>query len=715
MLKKQNFWGLFFTAILIMGHLSAQEIIPATANKLVTANMRVTSFNMSFLATANNTPAADTMVLANEFIKIIVNQGPIDQGRFALETTHGDPNNPNDDNQPLIFGRPIPWTSYTTVMIDGAPYVFGGINKKIEKRSGAKIKFGVCTYQEKTDSEIITKCQFDSISVTQHLSFFRNPSTRVKDTMLISYSIENQDQAPHTIGLRVMMDTKLGANDGAPFRIGDQALETEKQFTGSSLSDYWQTFDSLVSPNVIAQGSVRHEELGIAPPDKMYLVNWGTLVDNPWDFAYEEGRSFVRDGELEKDTALALYWQPVTIAPNGQRAIKTLYGMGGISMAAGTLSLGIAAPAEVYAGTKKEVLIMGYLANTSGYDAHNTVATFQLPKGMVPVKGKLINQLGDIKAGETRQIAVNAVLKEAIPGPQKISLKITSATLEDNRIERRIDILAPGKLKAEWILPKEKVITDNPFIDAILLLENNTSHNIDDIVMNLNSGPACELPQFDIAKKSLVSLDQKNKKVIHWKLRLKESNRHNIPLKVSLKTEAGVSESFSGTIELVKPDAVLILKPSKPKTTVGGYLYVDVIQKGYTPESISEFTIIYNDNLLKWMRTSLDKKWRDKIEYLSEPNQMRLILKTPMALTPSLLARIHFKCIAAGETEVILKTNNQAGSAEKIKINERIKTEEKINEPSKPAVQPKADEKTNSNEQNFIIENNINEGKVTPE
>ena len=57
-------------------------------------------------------------VLENEFIKIILNKGPQDQGRFSIETTNGDPLNLSDNNQLLIYGRPIPWTSYTTIKID---------------------------------------------------------------------------------------------------------------------------------------------------------------------------------------------------------------------------------------------------------------------------------------------------------------------------------------------------------------------------------------------------------------------------------------------------------------------------------------------------------------------------------------------------------------------------------------------------------------------
>ncbi|HPU76195.1 MAG TPA: hypothetical protein PLG65_08470, partial [Bacillota bacterium] len=71
--------------------------------------------------------------MSNDFIKIVVNPGPEEAGRFGVETTGGDPRNPADDDLPLIYGRPLPWTSYTTVQVDGVDWVFGG---KTTRRAG---------------------------------------------------------------------------------------------------------------------------------------------------------------------------------------------------------------------------------------------------------------------------------------------------------------------------------------------------------------------------------------------------------------------------------------------------------------------------------------------------------------------------------------------------------------------------------------------------
>jgi len=49
--------------------------------------------------------------LGNDYIVIVVNKDENGQGRFAIETTGGAPFQDSDDNKPLVYGRPKPWTS----------------------------------------------------------------------------------------------------------------------------------------------------------------------------------------------------------------------------------------------------------------------------------------------------------------------------------------------------------------------------------------------------------------------------------------------------------------------------------------------------------------------------------------------------------------------------------------------------------------------------
>ena len=46
----------------------------------------------------------------------------------------------------------------------------------------------------------------------------------------------------------------------------------------------------------------------VTPPSRVYFSNWGSIVDGLWDFNYQPGRDFMRAGEFDLDSAIALYW-----------------------------------------------------------------------------------------------------------------------------------------------------------------------------------------------------------------------------------------------------------------------------------------------------------------------------------------------------------------------------------------------------------------------
>ncbi len=114
-------------------------------------------------------PTPTGLSISNEFIKIRVNQGPAEAGRFAMDTTGGDPSRPAGANQPLIFGSREPWTSYTTVLVDGKPMLFGGPS---DRRAGKGVAVGTVTSEPKIEGEaIVTVSHVGEVEVRQELIF----------------------------------------------------------------------------------------------------------------------------------------------------------------------------------------------------------------------------------------------------------------------------------------------------------------------------------------------------------------------------------------------------------------------------------------------------------------------------------------------------------------------------------------------------------------
>src|SRR5690606_28789721 len=141
----------------------------------------------------------------------IVNSGPTNTGRFAVETTGGDPDRISDDYSPLIYKIPgqSPWTSYTTLRINGIDYVFGG---EPTERAGRAGLFG-----EKIsgpllidDTFIETVYQIGPIIATQRLSIIRSTTTGLLDTARIAYELYHSGTDPVDVGIRLMIDTMLG-------------------------------------------------------------------------------------------------------------------------------------------------------------------------------------------------------------------------------------------------------------------------------------------------------------------------------------------------------------------------------------------------------------------------------------------------------------------------------------------------------------------------
>ena len=171
-------------------------------------------------------------VVENEFIKIITGPEGFDHPRFSIETTGGDPSREEDNDLPLIYGRPKPWTSYTSIAINDVVYGFG---TQTVKRAGKKARYGQILATSVTQKGMVSVSKVGGIKATQTLSLFRNPLTNVEDSVLIEYRLINEATLTKNIGLRIMMDTMLGKNDAAPFRIGNDAVIAETSYVGDDI------------------------------------------------------------------------------------------------------------------------------------------------------------------------------------------------------------------------------------------------------------------------------------------------------------------------------------------------------------------------------------------------------------------------------------------------------------------------------------------------
>ena len=214
----------------------------------------------SLYASTGITSSTDGLI-SNEYIEFAVQNGGDYNGRFTVGTTGGNPDNPNDDNQKMLYGHPSPHTSYTTIRVDGVNYTYKPATQYPTVNP--------------SDFSNISEETIQNVSIKQVISIIESTSTQRKDTIQIKYIVKNNDSLGHELGLRIIMDTMLGSNDRAPFRVpGIGSVTKEIELSGDDIPEYWQAFDSLSSPVIISQGTLRNQGNN---PDKVQFTNWGRV------------------------------------------------------------------------------------------------------------------------------------------------------------------------------------------------------------------------------------------------------------------------------------------------------------------------------------------------------------------------------------------------------------------------------------------------------
>lgn len=383
--------------------------------------------------------------IENEYVRATVNAGERETGRFSVNVTNGYPSQPDSQNQPLIYGGKAPYTSYTTVRIDGKNFIFGG---ETVRRAGAGGKFGEqVTAPIEVNGVISCAYKFGDITVQQDLQIVRGQYSRVYDTVGIKYRLTNSGDTAHEVGIRMLIDTMCGKNDGAPFRISSKILSSPIAFSGEDIPEYFMAFDSVEKPTVVSLGTLRGGALTV--PNSLIVADWGTLADDQWQVTLADDASFIRKGEEESDTAAAIFWNPTTIGANQARVIQTQYGIGDVSFSKGNLSLGLfVVPAVDYDSAGDTTFnITGMLENSGNFLAKDAILSLELPEGLELVGGsKRVTGYAELKPAEGRQETwtVRPTGKAGGPLTVKVNVATKNATIEPNSVSRVVNVNVPA-------------------------------------------------------------------------------------------------------------------------------------------------------------------------------------------------------------------------------------------------------------------------------
>ncbi|HKB42388.1 MAG TPA: zinc ribbon domain-containing protein, partial [Gemmataceae bacterium] len=183
----------------------------------------------------------------------------------------------------------------------------------------------------------------EQVKVTQTVEVVHGPQTSRPDTCLVRYRIENGDQRGHRIGLRFLLDTYIGSNDGVPFLIpGKRELcNTQLEFRPPmQIPDFIQALEKedLTNPGTVAQIQLKLGA-GVEPPTSVTLGSYPNprlaqmLGDNRcrqektmWDVPVYSIKTLDNG-----DSAVTLYWEERELGPGQVREVGFSYGLGSVA------------------------------------------------------------------------------------------------------------------------------------------------------------------------------------------------------------------------------------------------------------------------------------------------------------------------------------------------------------------------------------------------
>jgi uncharacterized protein (TIGR03067 family) len=246
---------------------------------------------------------------------------------------------PRDPKKPKrLLGDERGATNNTVVRIDGTDHIFGTAKAgsqwtKIDGKTYKGIKDGTRRWQSAMDFA-------DSkVRITQTVEIVVGEQTRLYDTALVSYHIENLDSKPHKVGLRALIDTCIGGNPGQPIFIPPSTRDEQATLVdgktileGKKIPAFLRTLESLKLDNeqtTVAEMGFAIK--GLEALDKLVICRWphdkgGSEAG--WDWPY---RAIDDPKDKPKSTCVVLYWAQAEMRPGAKRLCGFTYGLGRVS------------------------------------------------------------------------------------------------------------------------------------------------------------------------------------------------------------------------------------------------------------------------------------------------------------------------------------------------------------------------------------------------
>lgn len=277
----------------------------------------------------------------------------------------------------------------TCIKVDNHEYLFGQVmpGRWIRDNNGKGKEMDLVTLQENRRWKSVMEYP-EGIRVTQVVQIVMGESTMLLDTCLVLYQIENNSQLPRHVGIRVLIDTFIGSNDGVPFAIPGQPdlVDTMREIPQKDIPDYIQALErsDLANPGTVAQIGLKIG--GLEPMLSVLICRWPDIIGSEVRWRWQPSPMNVPPEN--KDSCVVLYWPELGMGPKEKRLVGYTYGLGRVgsvpklggpevevpTQGAGKMAL----TAAGNFGLKKEFTVMAYVKNPQNGQS----VTLRLPEGL---------------------------------------------------------------------------------------------------------------------------------------------------------------------------------------------------------------------------------------------------------------------------------------------------------------------------------------------
>lgn len=254
----------------------------------------------TLIALASLASLASALEIKDGKIKLVIDER---SGRFAVYYLVDAAKNAY---QPLLYDQETR-TSYLTLYLDQRAYKLGEASE-----------FKVSVTKEASGARIVYRSS--SCVVTQSFAVFASGATG-KDSVKISFSIENVSEKDISVGLRMLLDTWLGEKSGKHF-VAQAAGSVQSELTLSG--DYSDTW--LRSPGESGASMQLTLAEPATKPDRVIAANWKRLNDSSWSMETSSARSFTLLPYSINDSAVAVYYDPQTLRRGASRTVNLVIG-----------------------------------------------------------------------------------------------------------------------------------------------------------------------------------------------------------------------------------------------------------------------------------------------------------------------------------------------------------------------------------------------------